>query len=117
MLHHINELYQIKGQKGIYEFEAVKNLPWTSVHKASAMPRGSEIKVYQADGSYKIAYLYGEKTWSYNKEEIDNHRKASQEQKERARARKILTDKVLAVCAEMSIEELEKIIEKIEKRA
>lgn len=117
MLHHINELYEIKGQRGIYEFEAIKNLSWTEVRRAGAMPRGKEMKVYQADGSYKIAYLYGEKTWSYNKTEIDNHQKASQEQREKARARKILTDKVLAVCAEMSIEELEKFIEKIEKRA
>ena len=61
MLHHINELYEIKGQKGIYEFEAIKNLPWIAVRKASAMSRGEEIKVYQADGSYKIAYLYGKK--------------------------------------------------------
>ena len=115
MLHNIKELYNIKGQTGLYEFDVIKHLPHTAVHRACAMPRGKEIKVYQVDGSYKTAYLYGEKTWSYNKEEIENHRKASQEQKEKARLRKELTNKILNRCAEMSIEELTKFIEGIDR--
>ena len=115
MICNINELYVIKGQYGIYEFEAIKTLPSTQVRRAGARPYGKTIKVIQADGSKKIAYMYGEKTWSYDEEEINRHREACQKVREEARRRKLLTDRLHAVCDKMTLEEFEKFIEKIEK--
>ena len=115
MIHNINELYTIKGLYGIYEFEAVKKLPSTQVRRAGARPYGKTINVIQADGSKKIAYMYGEKTWSYDEEEINRHREACQKAREETRRRMALVDRLCTVCDKMTLEEFEKFVEKIEK--
>ena len=82
-----------------------------AMHAHSHQNNNKPVKVLDVNG-IKLIYLFGEKTYFDTQEELDNHRKAFQEQQ--AKERNQQTQKELLAKVEgMSAEELKKIIEKI----
>ena len=106
---HINDLWRKTEDKKVtyYEFDAIKHLPHTEVMRCHFIPRAKTISIVQADGSIKTAYVYGEKTWSYDKKAIEKHKANAEQQRIEARMRNILMNKIKSVCNKMELADLE----------
>jgi hypothetical protein len=113
MIKHIDTLYRLKDGEGTYEYEAVKHLPQEQVRK-KGFHFGETITVIQADGTTHIAYVFGEKYYSYNEQEIielrERHKKNKALKKERERA--IMP--IISYLNKKSVENIKKIAKAIE---
>ena len=108
----INTLYRIKNRRGVYTLDAVREFT-TSEVKPLGFYVGDTINVHQADGTIKVAYMYGEKTYSYSKQERDDYRVKMNEIRAKTRERKELLTKILNYYNEMSIEQLRGVVESL----
>lgn len=92
------------------------------VYEAEAVPMGAKttpcyykttktIKVVQVDGSVKVAYMYGEHTFSYSEEERDAYREEQKALRETKKERKAMLDAIMAHYNSMSDEELKKVLD------
>lgn len=70
------------------------------------------IKVQQADGSVKIGYMYGEKTYSYDESEVEEYRQEQRIKKEADAKRRKLLAAIMSHYDSLDTETLEKIVEK-----
>lgn len=121
MKHNVTELYKINGTKFYTE----------GYIKANAVPRGErytgdngwsiarylgpgkdDFRIYTETG-IKIAYAYGEKTWFDNREERDTYREEQAIARVNAGRRNKLVKAISEKLADMSEEELMKLLEKI----
>lgn len=115
MMHPVNEIYRIaKPNTKVaysYNYYFKENAP----EGASALNwyTAKELKVNAPDGSIKTIYMYGEKHWAFTLEEVEAYRAEQNAIKEAQRKRNKLLKTIMAQYEEMSIEELEKIVEKI----
>ena len=113
MVKHIDTLYRLKDGKGTYEYEAVKHLPQEQVKK-KGFHVGKTISVIQANGEVRTAYMFGEKHYSYNEQEIialrEQHKKDKEIQKERKQA--ITT--IMNYINSKSLEDIKRIAKAIE---
>ena len=73
---------------------------------------GKIIRVQQADGSIKIAYLYGEKTYTYSVVELEEYRAEQRAKKEEEQRRKRALNAIMEQYNALTTEELEKIVKK-----
>ena len=92
MLRDITELYYVTVNTAVsyrYMYYTKECAPKGASQVLSHM--GRTIKVHQPDGSVRVAYMYGEKTWSYDEEEVIKHR----EEQAIIRAQKIARNKML----------------------
>lgn len=108
MIHNVNELYKVKRATAVafvYDYYSADCAPKGA--KRVSCHSGKTMRVHQADGSVRIAYFYGEKTWSYDQEELEAYRAQCnaeyEELKRRNRALKALNEYLQT----LSTEELE----------
>lgn len=92
MLRDIKELYYVKVDTAV-SYKYIYYTKGYAPKEASPVlyHTGKTIKVNQPDGSIKVAYMYGEKTWSYDAEEVERYR----EEQAVLRAKKIARNKML----------------------
>lgn len=123
MMHTINELYKINGEK-FYTADYIEahNIPKAKKYGAEGWSRcyglgankGTK-NIHTADG-VKVVYTYGEKTYFDTEEERDTYR----EQQTIARAELTKKNKLLKAIdcyyRTMSIEELEEVLNNIKER-
>lgn len=115
MMYPIREIYRITKPNAKvnwqYDYYFKENAP----EGASALNwyTAKELKVKAPDGSIKTIYMYGEKHWAFTLEEVEAHRAEQNAIKEAQRKRNKLLKTIMAQYEEMSIEELEKIVEKM----
>lgn len=57
---------------------------------------GKTIKVHQADGSVQVAYMYGEKAYSYSAQEVAEYREAQKTKREHEAQRKAMLNAIMA---------------------
>lgn len=108
----INTLYRIKHKVGVYSFDVAKQFATSDITPLQFYV-GNTINVHQADGSIKVAYMYGEKTYSYSQQERDEYRKSMNEMRAKSKERKELLTKILNYYNEMSIEQLRGVVESL----
>ena len=111
MIRNIREIHKVKKDNGLYDY-----------YEASCAPKGAMPcawhtaktinKVIQADGTTRIAYMYGEKTWSYDKEEIEQYRAEQSKIKAELLRRNKMLKAITAHYETMTTEELEEIVKK-----
>lgn len=119
MKHSIEELYTIKGQRGIYSEDyldkhfvrvAKKFLEQKEgeAHRLSYRSNAGALSVHTAKG-VKIVYTIGEKVWYDTEEERDAVRAQNQKKKEENARRR----EALAKLEKLSTANLEKLVEKL----
>lgn len=132
MKHNINELYRLENvatanKLATLEYCKANAIPVVN-YKTSELCRKENIpcalsctshqdpykplRVLDENG-FKTIYMFGSYTYFDTQEELDNHRKAFQEEQAKEREINKLKKELLAKVAGMSAEELKKIIEKI----
>ena len=108
-----------------YTVARPKKAPMYTYYTKECAPKGAKrllsyggktIKVNQPDGSIKIGYMYGEKTYSYNLEEVERYRAERKAEREKMAERRYLLDKIYEEYEKMETEELKKIVEKISNK-
>ena len=67
---------------------------------------GKTVKVHQPDGTVATAYMYGEKTYSYNAQEVVEYREAQKAKKEHEAQRKAMLATLMARYEAMDAETL-----------
>jgi hypothetical protein len=114
MLRSVRDLYKIKGEKGIYEYGAVAHLPQENIRPVMFIV-SKTATVHCADGSTKTAYLFGEKTWSYDEQEIISRREEYAKEKEEKKARKLALDTINLYLMNKTTKDLQRIAKAIEE--
>lgn len=119
MKHSINELYTIKGQRGIYSEDYLDKHFVKVATKYSAQREGEAyplsyrvnngtLNVHTADG-VKVVYTIGEKTWYDTEEERQQARKANEDKCAEQARRRMAMEKL----DKLSTKQLEKLVEKL----
>jgi hypothetical protein len=125
MMHNENELFRVKGVTGNCTEEMVIALGYdpNKRYRNFECSRGmgsirsdSTIKINTPEG-IKIGYTVGEKTWFDTKEERDEYRTRLHAERNELIHRNKMLRKIMATYQAKTTEELEKIIEKIEKNS
>ena len=57
---------------------------------------GKTVKVHQPDGTVATAYMYGEKTYSYNAQEVAEYREVQKAKREHEARRKAMLTAIMA---------------------
>ena len=116
MMHSIDELYKINGQKFYTEdYIITHNIPkckrigdrngWSKASYTGSDPKGY-INIYTANGQKK-GYLFGEKTWFDTEEERDAYRAHRNAQMAENSKRNKILKAIMAHYESMNTEELE----------
>ena len=108
----IREIYYVKVNTAVayrYEYYTKECAP------VGARPLTSHTgktinKVQQADGTYRTAYMYGEKAWSYSLAEIEEYRAEQNAKRAESAKRNALLKTISQHYESMTIEQLEKIV-------
>lgn len=119
MMHNINELYKINGQKFYTEeYIIVNNIPkcacigdkqgWSKAHYSGANSK-DYINIIDVDG-VKKGYTYGEKAWFDTKEERDAHRVTMTKAREEQAKKNKLIKSIMAYYESMTIEQLNEVV-------
>ena len=74
---------------------------------------GKTIKIIQQDGSIRTGFMYGEKTFSYDKKEIEEYKEEQKIKKNLKRKEKELLNRIIEHYKTMDIDELETIANKL----
>lgn len=119
MKHSINELYSIKGQRGLYTedylnaygvYVAETYRTWTSgkAYPVDSRTSNGTLSVHTANG-VKVVYTIGEKTWYDTEEERQQARKTNEVKRAEQARRRMAMEKL----DKLSTKQLEKLIEKL----
>lgn len=123
MRHDMNELFHIVGNPKIYSAKAVEfvNQPIraSKAQKGDAVRinrkgnSGKAFRIYDEIGSkeYRLGYQFGEKTWFDTEEELKTAREEYQRERKKIHERNAL----LKELANLSTEELRKLVNKAER--
>ena len=114
MLRKVSELYKIKGKKGNYEYGAVAHLPQENIRPVMFIV-GKTATVHCADGNIKTAYLFGEKTWSYDEQEIIARREEYAKEKEEKKVRRLALDTINLYLMNKTTKDLQRIAKAIKE--
>lgn len=68
------------------------------------------LKVHQLDGSVQIAYVYGEKTYTYSSVELEQYREEQRVLRESSRERKAMLGAIMAQYECMTNDELKAVL-------
>ena len=108
----IREIYYVKVNTAVdyrYEYYTKECAP------AGARPLTSHTgrtinKVQQADGTYRTAYMYGEKSWSYSLAEVEQYRAEQNAKRAESAKRNTLLKAISQHYENITTEQLEKIV-------
>lgn len=109
----IRDLYYTKNNNGTYNYYEKENAPRDA--KVVLYRQGKTIKIIQKDGSIKIGYLYGEKQWSYDEEEIRQHREEQAKLRTANANRNAMLKEIMDYYKTLSDEELKNFLNKLDK--
>lgn len=120
MMHNVNELYHINGQK-LYTKDYIEahNIPKHNIYDIHSEGGWSEvmyinnnkgiINIYTAQGK-KVGYLYGQYTWFDTETERDEYRAQRNVEREEETKRNKMLKAIMEHCKNMSTEELAKVM-------
>ena len=120
MMHNVNELYHINGQK-LYTKDYIEahNIPKRNIYDIHCEGGWSEvmyinnnkgiINIYTAQGK-KVGYLYGQYTWFDTKAERDEYRAQRNTEREEETKRNKMLKAIMEHYKNMSTEELAKVM-------
>lgn len=109
----IRDLYYTKNNNGTYNYYEKENAPRDA--KVVLYRQGKTIKIIQKDSSIKIGYLYGEKQWSYDEEEIRQHREEQAKLRTANANRNAMLKEIMDYYKTLSDEELKNFLNKLDK--
>ena len=120
MMHNVNELYHINGQK-LYTKDYIEahNIPKRNIYDIHSEGGWSEvmyinnnkgiINIYTAQGK-KVGYLYGQYTWFDTEAERDEYRAQRNVEREEETKRNKMLKAIMEYYKNMSTEELAKVM-------
>lgn len=120
MMHNVNELYHINGQK-LYTKDYIEahNIPKRNIYDIHSEGGWSEvmyinnnkgiINIYTAQGK-KVGYLYGQYTWFDTEAERDEYRAQRNIEREEETKRNKMLKAIMEHYKNMSTEELTKVM-------
>lgn len=120
MMHNVNELYHINGQK-LYTKDYIEahNIPKHNIYDIHSEGGWSEamyinnnkgiINIYTAQGK-KVGYLYGQYTWFDTEAERDEYRAQRNVEREEETKRNKMLKAIMEHYKNMSTEELAKVM-------
>ena len=120
MMHNVNELYHINGQK-LYTKDYIEahNIPKRNIYDIHSEGGWSEvmyinnnkgiINIYTAHGK-KVGYLYGQYTWFDTEAERDEYRAQRNVEREEETKRNKMLKAIMEHYKNMSTEELAKVM-------
>jgi hypothetical protein len=120
MMHNVNELYHINGQK-LYTKDYIEahNIPKRNIYDIHSEGGWSEvmyinnnkgiINIYTAQGK-KVGYLYGQYTWFDTEVERDEYRAQRNVEREEETKRNKMLKAIMEHYKNMSTEELAKVM-------
>lgn len=120
MMHNVNELYHINGQK-LYTKDYIEahNIPKRNIYDIHSEGGWSEvmyinnnkgiINIYTAQGK-KVGYLYGQYTWFDTEAERDEYRAQRNVEREEETKRNKMLKAIMEHYKNMSTEELAKVM-------
>ena len=120
MMHNVNELYQINGQK-LYTKDYIEahNIPKRNLYDIHSEGGWSEVRyinnnkgiinIYTAQGK-KVGYLYGQYTWFDTEAERDEYRAQRNTEREEETTRNKMLKAIMEHYKNMSTEELAKVM-------
>lgn len=109
----IRDLYYTKNENGTYNLYEKENAPKNA--KEVIYRTGKTIKIIQKDGTIKIGYLYGEKQWSYDEEEVKRHKEEQAKLREKSITRNKMLKEIMEYYKTLTDEELKEFLNRVDK--
>lgn len=116
MLRDITELYYVKVKTTVsYKYVYYTKECAPKEAKPVLYHTGKTMKVNQPDGGIKVAYMYGEKAWSYDIEEVERYREEQAVIRAQKLARNKMLKDIMAHYEAMSDDELRACLEDLDR--
>ena len=116
MLRDITELYRVTVDTAVsYKYIYYTKECAPKEARPVLYHTGKTIKVNQPDGSIKVAYMYGEKAWSYDVEEVERYREEQAVIRAQKLARNKMLKDIMAHYEAMSDDELRACLEDLDR--
>ena len=109
----IRELYYTRNEKGHYNFYEKENAPLDA--KRGISIQSKTIKIIQSDGLIKVGYMYGEKQWSYDEEEVKKHKEEQAKLRAESAARNKMLKEIMEYYKTLTDEELKDFLNRVDK--